>query len=137
MSAKPRVLIADDDGSIRDLIRIYLQIAGYEVAVARDGAEALDHARSARPDAMVLDINMPHIDGFAVLQKLSELTPSHPPVPVLVLTARHAVADVRRAIELGARDFLAKPFTEVQLIARVARLLRIPPQVIEPGKVAV
>jgi CheY-like chemotaxis protein len=72
MSAKRRVLIAEDDRSVRDLIRSYLQLAGHEVLIARDGAEALEQARSARPDAMVLDINMPQIDGFTVLKTLAE-----------------------------------------------------------------
>jgi DNA-binding response OmpR family regulator len=122
--SKRRLLIAEDDRSVCDLIRAYLQMAGHEVMIARDGAEALEKARSVRPDAMVLDINLPQIDGFTVLERLAA-TPSLRP-PVLVLTARHAAADVRRAVSLGARDFLAKPFTEAQLVARVTRLLRTP-----------
>jgi two-component system OmpR family response regulator len=72
---------------------------------------------------MILDINMPELDGFGVLEALGQdagLT------PILVLTARHAAEDVRRAIGLGAKDYLAKPFSESQLLARVARLLRTP-----------
>jgi len=135
MSAKRLVLIVEDDRSVRDLIRAYLQMSGYEVLVAYDGAEALNHVRSANPDAMILDINMPVMDGFTVLEKLSETASPH--LPVLVLTARHASADVRRAITLGARDFLAKPFTEVQLTARVTRLLRTPYQMEVARKTAV
>ena len=122
--SKRRILVVEDDRSVCDLIRAYLQMAGHEVLIARDGAEALEKARSVRPDAMVLDINLPQIDGFGVLEKLSA-TPALRP-PTLVLTARHAAGDVRRAISLGARDFLAKPFTEAQLVARVTRLLRTP-----------
>ena len=124
--SKRRLLVAEDDRSVCDLIRAYLQMAGHEVMIARDGAEALEKARSVRPDAMVLDINLPQIDGFTVLERMAA-TPSLRP-PVLVLTARHAAADVRRAVSLGARDFLAKPFTEAQLVARVTRLLRTPAQ---------
>ncbi len=122
MPAKARLLVAEDDRSVCDLIRAHLEMSGYQVHVARDGNEALKQVRSLRPDALILDINMPEIDGFGVLERLHEV--SHVRLPVLVLTARHAAGDVRRAIDLGARDFLAKPFTEAQLAARVARLLR-------------
>ena len=135
MPAKRRVLIAEDDRSVRDLIRTYLQMAGHEILIAHDGAEALEQVRSAKPDAMILDINMPEVDGFTVLKTLSET--ALPILPVLVLTARHAVVDVRRCITLGARDYLAKPFTEVQLTARVARLLRTLSQMEEARKTAV
>jgi len=124
MLAKTRILVTDDDISIRDLIRTRLQLAGYEVHVARNGAEALSHVMAVRPDAMVLDINMPEMDGFEVLAALHAATTAM--IPVLVLTARHAVGDVQRAIGLGAKDYLAKPFSEAQLLARVGRLLRAP-----------
>jgi DNA-binding response OmpR family regulator len=127
MPAKARVLIAEDHRSVCDLIRTHLQLSGYEVHIARDGVEALKQVRILKPDAMILDINMPGIDGFGVLAQLREISPV--PIPVLVLTARHAGDDVRRAIALGARDFLAKPFNEGQLAARIARLLRAPPTV--------
>lgn len=132
MQAKARVLVAEDDRSICDLIRTHLQMSGYEVHVARDGAEALTQIRAVKPDAMILDINMPEIDGFGVLERLRQ-TPSFR-LPVLVLTARHEAQDVRRAIDLGARDFLAKPFTEGQLAARVVRLLRAPTPLSAPVK---
>jgi len=121
MLAKSRVLVADDDHDIRDLIRAQLESAGYEVHVARNGADALDRISSARPHAMVLDINMPELDGFGVLESLKARSALF---PVLVLTARHAEDDVRRAVGLGAKDYLSKPFSEAQLKARVARLLR-------------
>ncbi len=131
MSGKARVLIAEDDRSVCDLIRTHLQLSGYEVQIARDGVEALKQVRIAKPDAMILDINMPGIDGFGVLEQLRQISPVA--IPVLVLTARHAGDDVRRAIALGARDFLAKPFSEGQLTARVARLLHIAPKVAVPA----
>jgi DNA-binding response OmpR family regulator len=123
MPGKKTVLVAEDDADVRDLIRVYLQMCGYEVQVARNGAEALDKLRGALPDAVVLDINMPVVDGFAVLEHMAD-APVRP--PVLVLTARHAAGDVQRAVKLGARDFLAKPFSENQLAARVGRLVRGP-----------
>jgi two-component system OmpR family response regulator len=118
MSSKPRILIAEDDAGIRDIIRTRLHMAGYEVETARNGVVALSKLSTWRPAA-----NMPELDGFGVLEALGQdagLT------PILVLTARHAAEDVRRAIGLGAKDYLAKPFSESQLLARVARLLRTP-----------
>ena len=123
MRTKARVLITDDDAGIRDLLRDQLEAAGFETKVARDGHEALDSIASFRPDAMVLDLSMPGLDGFGVLQSLQDQAIR---LPVLVLTARHDASDVRKAVSLGARDYLAKPFTEAQLKARIARLLRTP-----------
>lgn len=123
MLARPRILVADDDLGIRDLIRTRLVMAGYDVHTARHGGEALGRACELRPDAMVLDINMPEVDGFGVLQGLRDRGKR---IPVLMLTARHDADDVRRAMTLGAKDYLCKPFNENQLLARVARLLRPP-----------
>jgi DNA-binding response OmpR family regulator len=123
MRTKARVLITDDDAGIRDLLRDQLEAAGFETKIARDGHEALDRIASFRPDAMVLDLSMPGLDGFGVLQSLQDQAIR---LPVLVLTARHDASDVRKAVSLGARDYLAKPFTEAQLKARIARLLRTP-----------
>ena len=129
MSPKPRILVAEDDSSIRELIRARLQIAGYEADVARTGAEALERVSYQRFQGMVLDINMPVLDGFGVLEMLRTRAKTDA-IPTLVLTARHAADDVRRAIALGAKDYLTKPFTEGQLLARVARLLRTAPVVV-------
>jgi len=125
MPAKARILVAEDDLAIRQLISVQLEIAGYEVFTARTGREALGRLAVVRPMAMVLDINMPELDGFGVLEAMKD---SRGPVlvPVLVLTARHGSDDVRRAVSLGARDYLTKPFSEAQLLARVSRLLRKP-----------
>jgi DNA-binding response OmpR family regulator len=131
MSLKHRILVAEDDMDVRELIRTRLTAAGFDVHVARNGAEALDRISSVKPHAMVLDINMPEIDGFGVLQALKV---SGRLCPVLVLTARHAADDVRRAVSLGAKDYLTKPFTEAQLQARVARLLRAPAPITPPVK---
>jgi DNA-binding response OmpR family regulator len=121
MPSEVRILVAEDDAGIRDIIRTRLQMAGYQVEVARNGVEALSKLKTWRPAAVILDINMPELDGFGVLEALG---PAAKQTPILVLTARHAAEDVRRAIGLGAKDYLAKPFTESQLLARVARLLR-------------
>jgi len=121
MPSDTRILVAEDDAGIRDIIRTRLQMAGYQVEIARNGVEALSKLQTWRPAAVILDINMPELDGFGVLEALG---PRARETPILVLTARHAAEDVRRAIGLGAKDYLAKPFTESQLLARVARLLR-------------
>lgn len=126
MQARPKIVVAEDDAGVRDLIRTRLAAAGCEVQVAHDGIEAIGHISHMRPDAVVLDINMPTLDGFGVLEIMRN-RPFPKPIPVLVLTARHAGEDVRRAIQLGAKDYLTKPFNEAQLMARVARLLRRPP----------
>jgi two-component system OmpR family response regulator len=123
MPSNARILIAEDDAGIRDIIRTRLQMAGYVVETARNGVVALSKLSTWRPAAMILDINMPELDGFGVLEALG---PDAGLTPILVLTARHAAEDVRRAIGLGAKDYLAKPFSESQLLARVARLLRTP-----------
>ena len=122
MSLKPCILVAEDDGDIREVIRAQLRSCGYETIMARNGVEALQRIRSHAPVAMILDINMPEMDGFGVLAELKSKPGWFP--PTLVLTARHAAEDVRRAIGLGAKDYLTKPFSEAQLKARVARLMR-------------
>ena len=126
MSPRPRIVVAEDDAGVRDLIRTRLDTAGYEVHVAHDGVEAVGRINAVRPDAVVLDINMPNMNGFEVLEAMRGRVFTRA-IPVLVLTARHAGDDVRRAISLGAKDYLTKPFNEAQLMARVARLLRRPP----------
>jgi len=116
-----RILVVDDEPHLLELITTRLSIAGYDTSAARDGREALARLADFQPEAMVLDINMPFIDGFEVLarmraQGLGDRTPT------MVLTARNNAADVAAAIELGAKDYLSKPFRDDQLLARVARL---------------
>ena len=123
MPLRRQILVAEDDQDVRELIRTRLTGSGFDVHTVRNGAEALERVRTMKASAMVLDINMPVLDGFSVLEALK----THGCVfPVLVLTARHAGEDVRRAVSLGAKDYLTKPFTEAQLQARVARLFRAP-----------
>jgi two-component system OmpR family response regulator len=117
-----RILVVDDDESIVDLVSTRLQIAGYRALSATDGFEAIRALKDLRPEAMILDINMPGLDGFGVLEHMRRAG-NHKP-PTLVLTARHNAGDVEKAIRLGAKDYLAKPFDDRMLLARVARLLR-------------
>jgi DNA-binding response OmpR family regulator len=118
---RTRVLVVEDDQIILDLITTRLDIAGYDTYFARDGFEGLKRLHELRPSALVLDLNMPRLDGFGLLRKMRQEGLN---VPTMVLTARNQPDDVRQAIGLGARDFLAKPFKDEQLLQRVGRLLR-------------
>lgn len=117
-----RVLAVDDDPSILELIVTRLEIAGFDTRRARNGQEALQRLTEFRPEAMVLDINMPMLDGFAVLAHMQAngLTDK---TATMVLTARNNAEDVAKAVRLGARDYLAKPFKDEVLLQRVGRLL--------------
>ena len=117
-----RILVVDDDRAIVDLVCARLTLAGYDTFACRNGEQALVRLGGLRPAAMVLDLSMPVLDGFGVLERMGKAGTAR--TPTLVLSARHATADVQRAIALGARDYLAKPFSEGQLLMRVARLFR-------------
>jgi two-component system chemotaxis response regulator CheY len=119
----PRIFVADDDRAILELIITRLDLAGYHTVQARDGWEALEGIYASRPAAVVLDIGMPRLDGLGVLRHLRK-TPSFANLPIMMVTARNTPMEVRSALELGARDFLAKPFEDAQLLSRVARMLR-------------
>jgi two-component system OmpR family response regulator len=120
-----RVLVVDDDPHIVELIVTRLEIAGFETRTARNGSEAIHRLTEFRPEAMVLDINMPVLDGFAVLAHMKAQGLSAK-IPTMVLTARNNAGDVAKAVQLGARDFLSKPFNDMQLLQRVGRLLSRP-----------
>jgi CheY-like chemotaxis protein len=122
MASKPRILVVEDEVGVRDLIRTRLSLAGYDVHTARSGLEALGRLTEIKPDALVLDLNLPELDGLAVLEFIQRM-PAAGRVPTLVVSARHSPDDVRKAVESGAKDYLSKPFTEAQLLHRVARLL--------------
>jgi DNA-binding response OmpR family regulator len=122
-TARPRVLVVEDDPMVMELITTRLELAGFQTYSARNGSEALSRLNDIRPDGMVLDINMPVLDGFEVLTRMKS-TGETQRTPTMVLTARNRPEDVKRAITLGARDFISKPFKDDQLIARVGRLVR-------------
>jgi len=116
-----KVLVVDDDLELRGLIAFALRQAGYLVLEARDGPAALGAARRENPDLIVLDVNMPRMDGFEVLRRLREEGSA---VPVMMLTVRSGEEDLVRGLDLGADDYLAKPFSPRTLLARVRALLR-------------
>ncbi len=116
-----RILVVDDDQAVRDSLRRSLVFNGYEVDVAENGEEALRQVAGRHPDAVVLDVMMPRLDGIATCRALRA---SGNDVPILVLTARDAVADRVAGLDAGADDYLAKPFALEELLARVRALLR-------------
>lgn len=118
-----RVLIVEDDPLMLELIDTHLSLAGYQTFQARDGYQGLSALRDTTPHALVLDINMPNLDGFGMLTSMRRLG-YLPKVPTMVLTARNQTSDVQEAIRLGASDFLTKPFEDKRLLARVARLIK-------------
>ena len=118
------VLVADDDADIVRFVEVNLRLEGLKVVTARDGAEALDKALELQPDLVLLDVLMPVIDGYDVCARL-RADPRGAGVPVILLTANLPVAaDHQRAREVGADDFVVKPFDPGDLMARVRSLLQ-------------
>ncbi len=115
------VLIVDDDRALRDALRRALALAGYEITLAEDGQQALAAVAAAAPDAIVLDVGLPGIDGLEVCRQLRGAGDR---VPVLMLTARDAIADRIDGLDAGADDYLVKPFDVGELKARLRALLR-------------
>ncbi|MEO8369574.1 MAG: response regulator [Candidatus Solibacter sp.] len=117
---KPEIIIADDDVHVRAVVRSALQSIGMECHLAANGTEAISMIRELRPDIAVLDVNMPGSDGFEVLSAIRQ---SGIPVKVIMLTAHQHERDVLRGFELGADDYVVKPFNPLELAARIKRLL--------------
>ena len=115
-----KILIADDEPHIRELVRLYLSREGYDLEFAVDGREALDKAFSSRPDLLVLDLMMPKLDGFEVTKAVRKRSD----VPILMLTVRREDTVKVAGLELGADDYLTKPFNPKELVARVKAILR-------------
>jgi len=116
-----RILVVDDDKAVRDSLRRALVLEGYDVDLAADGAEALKSLTQASPDAMILDLQLPDIDGLEVCRRLRSLGDR---TPVLMLTARDAINDRVEGLDAGADDYLVKPFNLAELFARLRALLR-------------
>ena len=114
------VLVVDDEPDILLLHRLNLEAAGHRVVLAADGLTALERINVERPDAVVLDVMMPALDGWGFLERLRD---DDAPPPVLVVSAKSSPGDMRRARELGAADYLAKPYDAEELVRRVATLL--------------
>jgi DNA-binding response OmpR family regulator len=128
------VLIVDDDPKIRDLLRLYVEREGHRAAFAADGPEALAVAGQSPPDLVLLDVMLPGLDGFEVCRRLREASD----VPVVLLTARSGDSDKVVGLDIGADDYIVKPFSPRELMARVRVQLRRrrPPHEEEPALVA-
>ncbi len=119
-SAKATILLVDDEPHILELCRMYLEAEGFRTASAADGKEALVMARKVNPDLVVLDLMLPELDGWSVCRLLRQESD----VPVIMLTARDADVDKIVGLEMGADDYLTKPFNPRELVARVRAVLR-------------
>jgi DNA-binding response OmpR family regulator len=120
MSGRPRVLVVEDDTDIAGVLRRSLDKEGYDVRVASDGESALDEAGVFAPDAVVLDLGLPRLDGVEVCRRLR----TEGDVPILILTARDALDARVEGLDSGADDYLVKPFEREELLARIRALLR-------------
>lgn len=116
-----RILVVDDDRAVRESLRRSLSFNGYSVELAQDGVEALDAIAHDRPDAVVLDVMMPRLDGLEVCRQLRSTGDD---LPILVLTARDSVSERVAGLDAGADDYLPKPFALEELLARMRALLR-------------
>ena len=116
-----RILVVDDEASITDLLSMALRYEKFDVLAAHSGREALDAVPAFAPDLVVLDVMMPGIDGFEVARRLRNDTS---PIPILFLTARDATEDKVRGLTLGGDDYMTKPFSVEELVARIRAILR-------------
>ena len=114
------ILVVDDEANIRDLARLYLEQDGFQVLTATNGRQAIDQVRYDRPDLVILDLMLPELDGWEVCRRIRST--SH--VPIIMLTARSEDVDKIVGLELGADDYLTKPFNPRELVARIKAVLR-------------
>jgi two-component system phosphate regulon response regulator PhoB len=123
MSVRPRILVVDDEPEAVELVQFNLEQAGFSVLTAADGAEAIRKARSGMPNLMVLDLMLPEIDGIEVC-KLLRRDPATAAIPIIMLTAKAAEIDRVLGLELGADDYITKPFSPRELILRIRKILQ-------------
>jgi two-component system alkaline phosphatase synthesis response regulator PhoP len=124
MPTSSKILIADDNQANRELLEAYLAVVDCDTEIAVDGQDTLDKVRSFQPDLILLDIMMPKLSGFEVCQKL-KADPVTRKIMVLMVTALNELGDIERAVAAGTDDFLSKPVNKVELLKRVANMLRI------------
>jgi len=138
MAAHTRVLVVDDDSNICELIRLYLEKEGFVVTISYDGKKALDAFREQAPDIVILDIMLPGMDGWQVCREIRRMSA----IPIIMLSAKDETFNKVLGLELGADDYMVKPFEPKELIARIRAVLRrydkqeeAPQQVVFPGLV--
>ncbi len=120
MTKGTKILVVDDEKLYRHLLEINLGTEGYEVITAVNGEECLDHVSKRHPDLVILDVMMPKLDGFSTLERIRQFSD----VPVIMLTGKNEERDRVRGLDAGADDYVAKPFSATELIARVRSVLR-------------
>jgi DNA-binding response OmpR family regulator len=129
MAKQAHILVVDDEATVREVVRKYLEHEGYRVAEAATGTEALAYLREQRPDLIVLDLMLPGMDGFAITRSVRNANEYAPlkvdnDIPIIILTARTSELDRIAGFELGADDYVVKPFSPRELVARVKAVLR-------------
>jgi len=122
-SVRPKILVVDDEPEAVELLEFNLKQAGFEVIAAADGAQALKKARSASPSLIVLDLMLPEVDGLEVCKMLRR-DPATARIPIIMLTAKAAEIDRVLGLELGAEDYITKPFSPRELVLRVQKVLK-------------
>ena len=125
-----RILVVDDEESIRDLLRLVLTGEGYSVVTANDGEEAIEHLEAQRFDLVITDLVMPTVNGVEVLRAAKRIDPNY---PVIIITGFPSAETVTELVRLGAGDYLTKPFTIDVVVATVAKLLEMGRKSGEPG----
>jgi DNA-binding response OmpR family regulator len=128
----PKILVVDDESNIIELVRLYLEREGYEVDEASNGTDAVSKQRAGNPDLILLDLMLPDIDGYEVCRRIRTQSDT----PILMLTARKEDIDKIVGLELGADDYLTKPFNPRELVARVRAILRRYQAGLQPGDIA-
>ena len=122
--AKPRILVVDDEPDLIAVLRMGLQMEGLDVLEAADGTEGLRRAREEKPDLLVLDLMLPKMDGYQVCRSL-KFDSRYKDLPILILSARPGDQDKRLAIEMGADDFIRKPYDLKDLVSRIRQRLKL------------
>ncbi len=118
-----KILVVDDEEAISELIMVNLVRAGFMVTTAGDGEEAWEQIQASKPDFIVTDVNMPRLDGFGLIKRI-KTTPATKTIPVVMLTARAADADVFKGWQFGADEYLTKPFNPEQLVFIVNKIIK-------------
>ena len=119
---KNKILIVEDEAQVARLTKFKLVKEGYEVTLAENGIKALESIKNNTPDIIILDIMMPEMDGFTLLQNIKE-DDNLKNIPVIMLTVKGAKSDINKAYELGAEDYIVKPFHPAELAARIKKIL--------------
>ena len=120
-----KIMVVEHDRAVLEMLQIRLQVAGFDTCMARTGTLALETLRSFRPAALLMNLNLPEVDGFGVLEALNPRR-ERMPFPTLVMARRLGAEQIQRAVALGARDCMTMPFSGADMLDRLARLLRKP-----------